>query len=208
MEHLKQEQIDKLTYYYLNNKILSDDLAQVKRHMTECDLCYEQFCVSIVAAYELGLKGLFDIGLLADEAGEEKRNVLVRISSIAGKLKLQVNDALESAAAKLWNFSPVPQLAAARGESRNDEQVFVSPVSEYSSVTLEGKRLTVRLDEDYFEDGKYEAVYVEGQKEQIIPFTRNEMEECLEAVLEVRNEKYELLIRESAACLEEGKTIN
>ena len=56
MGHLTQKQINKLTYYYLNRKILSDELLKAKKHMTQCQSCYEEFCISIVAAHELGEK--------------------------------------------------------------------------------------------------------------------------------------------------------
>lgn len=70
MTHLTKKQIDKLTYYYLKNKKLSDELLEAKRHMADCELCYEEFCVSIVAAHELEDKGLFELDALIRTGGK------------------------------------------------------------------------------------------------------------------------------------------
>lgn len=195
MNHLTQNQINKLTYFYLNRKILSNELVNVKKHMTQCQACYEKFCISIVTAHELGKKNLLDISMLADE--NENRNVFVRINSIAGKLQVSVNEALESAMARLWNFTSNPQIAVARGEDNKNNQIFVNQQSEYSSISLHDDRLTVRLDDEFFGNGKYEAVYTENGDEMIIPFSNNEMEECMEVIIDVKSNDYELIIRES-----------
>lgn len=195
MNHLTQNEINKLTYFYLNRKILSNELVNVKKHMTQCQACYEKFCISIVTAHELGKKNLLDISMLADE--NENRNVFVRINSIAGKLQVSVNEALESAMARLWNFTSNPQIAVARGEDNKNNQIFVNQQSEYSSISLHDDRLTVRLDDEFFGNGKYEVVYTENGDEMIIPFSNNEMEECMEVIIDVTSNDYELIIRES-----------
>ena len=194
MNHLTQNQIDKLTYYYLRKKILSDELVKAKMHMVQCQSCYEEFCIGIVAAYELCEKNLLDLDMLIGESGHD--NIFVKINDVAGKLQISVNQALENTMAKLWNFMPELQFAAARGEGNKNNQVFVNQQSEYSSISLQGNHLTVRLDDEYFGDGKYEVVYVENGKEKIIPFTHNEMEECLEIIIDVKDSNYELIIRE------------
>ena len=56
--------------------------------------------------------------------------------------------------------------------------------------------MIVRLDVEYFKNGKYEAVYYENGKEKIYPFLYNEVEECLEVVIKVKDSDYELIIRE------------
>ena len=195
MEHLTQNQINKLTYYYLNRKILSNELVNAKKHMAQCQSCYEKLCISIVAAHELGEKKLIDISMLAD--GNESQNIFVRINSVAGKLQVSVNEALEKTMAKLWNFMPESQIAVARGEDNKNNQTFVNQQSEYSSITLQDNHLVIRLDDEYFSNARYEAVYTENGEEIIIPFSYNEMEECLEVTVEIKSSDYELIIRES-----------
>ena len=53
MKHLAKEQINRLVYYVLNKKILTDELVEAKKHMAFCETCYEEFCVSVVAAHDL-----------------------------------------------------------------------------------------------------------------------------------------------------------
>ena len=87
MEHLTQEQINKLTYFYLNRKILSDDLLEAKKHMVQCSSCYEEFCVSIVEAHELAKKGLIDLKILVNDNDDTVRdNTLVRMNSVSRKI--------------------------------------------------------------------------------------------------------------------------
>lgn len=194
MGHLTQKQINKLTYYYLNRKILSDELLKAKKHMTQCQSCYEEFCISIVAAHELGEKNLFDISMLDDE--NETANMFVRIKCIAGKLQVSVNETLDKTMAGLWKFMPEPRLAAVRGEDNKNNQIFVNEQSEYSSISLHENHLIIRLDDEYFSKGRYEVVYTENGVERTIPFSYNEKEECLEAIVEVQSSEYELIIRE------------
>lgn len=197
MEHLTQEQINKLTYFYLNRKILSDDLLEAKKHMVQCSSCYEEFCVSIVEAHELAKKGLIDLKILVNDNDDTVRdNTLVRMNSVAGKLQVAVNRMLDHTKANLWSFVPEPQFAAARGQNSNDMQIFVNQISEYSFISLQGDNLIVRLDVEYFKNEKYEAVYYENGKEKIYPFLYNEVEECLEVVIKVKDSDYELIIRE------------
>lgn len=195
MKHLTGDQINKMTYYYLNKKILTDDLVEAKKHMAECKSCYEEFCISIVAAYEFGKKGLLDTKMLLSSCNEMMENVYVKISNVAGKIKVVLNDTLESAAEKLWDFAPVTQLAMARGENSDINQMYINKVSEYSSITLSDNCLTVRLDEEYFNIGEYEVVYISNDVERVIPFIHNELEECLEITIELEDENCELLIR-------------
>ena len=196
MTHLTKKQIDKLSYYYLKNKKLSDELLEAKRHMADCELCYEELCVSIVAAHELEDKRLFELDALMSVEEEQEENVYLQISNIAGKVKVLVNDALENAAKKLWDFVPYNQLAVTRGE-KSKENVFINKMSEYSTITISQDKVIVRLDDEYFNEGRYELVFTENGTEQIIPFSYNELEECLEAVINVSTERYELMIRGS-----------
>ncbi|MBU5477682.1 hypothetical protein KQI69_00510 [Eubacterium sp. MSJ-13] len=196
MEHMAEKQINKLTYFYLNKKILTNDLVEVKKHMAQCQSCYEKFCVSVVAAHELGEKGFFDLSRLIDDGNYEKDNFFVRINNLKGKLKVSVNQTLENTVAKLWNFTPESQSAVARGADNKDRQVFVNNLSEYSTIFTQEDCLSVRLDDEYFSDRKYEAVYIEDGEKTIIPFTYNEMEECFEVVIKVKDSEYELIIRE------------
>lgn len=197
MEHLTEKQINKLTYYYLNKKILTNDLVDVKKHMAQCQSCYEKFCVSVVAAHELRKKGFFDLAELIDDGQNyEKNNFYVRINNIAGRLKVSINEALDSTVAKLWNFVPELQPAVARGTDNKEGQTFVNDLSVYSTIFTQKDCLIVRLDDEYFSDNEYEVVYIEGGEQTIIPFTYNEMEECLEVVIKVKDSEYELIIRE------------
>ena len=132
MNHLTQNQIDKLTYYYLRKKILSDELVKAKMHMVQCQSCYEEFCIGIVAAYELCEKNLLDLDMLIGESGHD--NIFVKINDVAGKLQISVNQALENTVAKLWNFMPELQFAAARGEGNKNNQVFVNQQSELNTL--------------------------------------------------------------------------
>lgn len=84
MNHLTQNQIDKLTYCYLRKKILSDELVKAKMHMVQCQSCYEEFCIGIVAAYELCEKNLLDLDMLIGESGHD--NIFVKINDIAWKV--------------------------------------------------------------------------------------------------------------------------
>ncbi len=194
MTHLTKKQIDKLTYYYLKNKKLSDELLEAKMHMTDCEPCYEEFCVSVVAAHELEDKGLFELDALMSIEEEQEENVYLQISNIAGKVKVLVNDALENAAKKLWDFIPYTQLAVTRGKE-SKENVFINKMSEYSTITISEDKVIVRLDDEYFNEGKYELVFIENGTEQIVPFYYNELEECLEVAVKVSTERYELVIR-------------
>ena len=141
-------------------------------------------------------KGLFELDALMSVEEEQEEKVYLQISNIAGKVKVLVNDALENAAKKLWDFVPYIQLAVTRGE-KSKENVFINKMSEYSTITISQDKVIVRLDDEYFNEGRYELVFTENGTEQIIPFSYNELEECLEAVINVSTERYELMIRGS-----------
>ena len=68
-------------------------------------------------------------------------------------------------------------------------------MSEYSTITISEDKVIVRLDDEYFNEGKYELVFIENGTEQIVPFYYNELEECLEVAVKVSTERYELVIR-------------
>lgn len=198
MKHLTQKQINEMAYYVLNKEIFTDELVEAKKHMAECESCYEEFCVAVVAAYDLLEKGIIEKKtLLYSEAeqAESCKNTYLKIKCMAGELQIVLSNAIENAVGKLWRFMPVQQLSMARGTNENSEQIFVNSVSEYSSIKLAGNILTVRLDDEYYEDGAYEVVLIVGNREKVFSFTHNELEECLEVIIELESDEYELIIR-------------
>jgi hypothetical protein len=203
MGHITDNEIDELVYFVLNKKILSDRLRLTKKHMSACQECYERFCVSLVLAHDLHDRGVMDKEMLLFDAytenvcqkvEESAKKILLRFSVIAGKIKYNTEKLTENING-LWDFEAIPELAYARGDTE-EKQILTNKISEFSSIIVEGNKLTIRLDDELYDGALYEVVIRYDSADEKYSFSYNEMEETYELVIQLKSDAYQLEIRE------------
>lgn len=182
--HLTERNIQELTYAYVKKIQLSDSQVRFKRHMADCDDCFNRFLVEKELQETLIGAGLLTESVMDEILAEEKEaseNILLRMKKAADGLRLfieEVRDKTES----LWNFYPTPHVAFSRGESEEEESmVYESVLSEYSTIQVSREGLLVRLDEADYPAERYVLRVIRDGSEERIPFHYNEDEESYDA---------------------------
>ena len=155
--HISENQLNELAGAYVKEQILNDRQLGIKRHMAECDGCYERFCVR----YAL-LKSLCDVKLFPPETLEETsiKQVFLKIKAVKEAVHIVKNTISPD-----WDFIKMPQLSAARGENRDMAEVFENASSEYSYIKCEKDRITIQLDGDVFPAERLKLYVRSGEQE-------------------------------------------
>lgn len=181
--HLTERNIQELTYAYVKKIQLSDSQVRFKRHMADCDDCFNRFLVEKELQETLIGVGLLTESVMDEILAEEKEaseNILLRMKKAADGLRLfieEVRDKTES----LWNFYPTPHVAFSRGESEEESMVYESVLSEYSTIQVSREGLLVRLDETDYPAERYILRVIRNGLEERIPFRYNKDEESYDA---------------------------
>lgn len=163
--HITSEQLQNLAHSYVKNERLNDEQLQLKRHMAQCDSCYEKFCTEFTV-----LKSLFDIGFITEEALKMQENLETELheetKSEMFLLKLEIVDnainfihTTVDSISDAWNFFRLPQLAASRGETKK-QVIYQSPLSEYSCIRQEDEKLIIQLEEEHYPVEQLQVKYV------------------------------------------------
>lgn len=174
--HISENQLNELAGAYVKEQILNDRQLGIKRHMAECDGCYERFCVR----YAL-LKSLCDVKLFPPETLEETsiKQVFLKIKAVKEAVHIVKNTISPD-----WDFIKMPQLSAARGENRDMAEVFENASSEYSYIKCEKDRITIQLDGDVFPAERLKLYVRSGEQELQYDFSYNTETECYQAIFD------------------------
>lgn len=172
--HISDAQLQDLAKSYVREELLSDKQVALKRHMAECDICYEKFCTEYVVMKQLCAQGLVPPETFEAE-GTEKTLLTLRS---AGRLLEFVRDKAEEAADN-WGFLPMAQLAFARGS--NDEQkqaVYKSQRSSASQIYQTQHEIVIQLDDEVFPIKNLAVRYEVNGKSVVKQFVYDEDTEC------------------------------
>ena len=184
--HVSTEQLHKLAQAYVEEKLLNKEQVQIKRHMAECDSCYEIFCAEYLILHQL-----YKIGMLPLEEMKAApcEKVLLKIQTIKDKLNV-----LKETMQPDWNFIKMPQLAAARGEERKTEEIFENCHSEYSFIKGGKEHVIIQLDGDVFPVHKLKVRICSNGNEMQYDFLYNTETECYQVILDRKNLSEESVI--------------
>lgn len=189
--HLSLENLRELAQGYYREELLSDKQLEYKKHMAECDACYEKFCAEYVIQ-----KTLLDSGLIQSSALEElsvlkeegrfdtvKEIKCKLINGIDG-LKRVVEEKMEQVSA-LWNFYSVPQPALSRGqEILHESEIMENEVSDYSYIKKTSEGILFRLDGTDFNISNLRLIYITDDVRATFPFVYNEKHDCYDVKIE------------------------
>lgn len=174
--HISEEQLDELAGAYVKEQILDNRQLGLKRHISECDRCYERFCIR----YAL-LKSLWDLKLLPLEEMEKEsfQQVFLKIQAVKEALHVVKETMLPE-----WDFVKMPQLSVARGENRETEELFENARSEYSFIKCGKDRIIIQLDGDIFPAEHLKLYVRSGKNEEQYDFSYNPETECYQAIFD------------------------
>lgn len=177
--HISDEQLDRLADAYVKERLLDDRQMKIKKHMAQCDRCYERFCIR----YSL-LKSLKELKLLPAEAADGKIPKLCLVIRQIGAVISVVAEKKEELP-EYWDFFRMPALAASRGGKTGEEiEIYKNRFSEYSCVKFTEKQVTIQLDGDVFPAGRLKARVCFNGKEEEYDFLYDRDTECYQVVLE------------------------
>lgn len=189
--HLSLENLRELAQGYYREDLLSDKQLEYKKHMAECDICYEKFCAEYVIQ-----KTLLDSGLIQPTALEElsvlkKEGTFDTVKEIKCKLingidglKRVAEEKMEQVSA-LWNFYSVPQPALSRGqEILHESEIMENEVSDYSYIKKTSEGILFRLDGTDFNISNLRLIYITDDVRVSFPFVYNEKHDCYDVRIE------------------------
>lgn len=189
--HLSLENLRELAQGYYREELLSDKQLEYKKHMAECDTCYEKFCAEYVIQ-----KTLLDSGLIQSSALEElsvlkEEGIFDAVKEIKCKLingvdglKRVVEEKVEQVSA-LWNFYSVPQPALSRGqEILHESEIMENEVSDYSYIKKTSEGILFRLDGTDFNISNLRLIYITDDVRATFPFVYNEKHDCYDVRIE------------------------
>lgn len=178
--HATIKEIRRLADSYLKEEILDDELLHIKRHMSGCDDCYESFCAEYLVRRQLAERGVVPLDL---EDGTGMQRIFLVIQEIGKKLKVITQTGGDEAS--IWEFLHMPQFAVARGVGKEEtEDLFVSKVSEVSSIRRLENRIVIQLDGDVFQTERLKVRVTTGKTIKVCGFSYDEDTECYCAVIE------------------------
>lgn len=189
--HLSLENLRELAQSYYREELLSDKQLEYKKHMTECDTCYEKFCAEYVIQ-----KTLLDSGLIQSSALEELsvlkeegtfdavKEIKCKLINEVDGLKRVVKEKAEQVSA-LWNFYSVPQPAFSRGqEILHESEIMENEVSDYSYIKKTSEGILFRLDGRDFNISNLRLIYITDDVRASFPFVYNEKHDCYDVRIE------------------------
>lgn len=205
--HLSEQNICELAAAYQRKVLLDDEQVAYKRHMAECDWCYNRFEME-----SLLQETLLEAGLLGLEAVEElvvSEKIPKGTTDVVLQVAKQVVWSLKCAKGKMdviaedlkgfWNFVPNQQIAYARGEEEEKSIIYTSVISPYSSVEIQEEGIQIVLDAEYCQGEDYRIVLRHNGDEINVSFQYDEEEEIYQAFIKgnySREVEYELEIIE------------
>ena len=174
--HLTDRNIQELAYAYVQKIRLSDNQVSFKRHMADCDDCFNKFLVEKKLQETLIRAGLISDAVMADMLVEEKKasgNILLRMKKATDGLRLFIEEVKEKSDTP-WNFYPAPYVAFGRGETVEEEtMLYESVLSEYSIIQISREGLLIRLDEADYPARHYVLNIIQGEAAEQVPFIYN-----------------------------------
>lgn len=180
--HATIEEIRRLADSYLKKEILNDELLHIKRHMSGCDYCYENFCAEYLVRRQLAEKGLVPLELEDNTVKEGMQKIFLVIQEVGRKLKVITQT--DGDAAPVWEFLRMPQFAAARSSGEEmQEELFVSRGSEASSIRRLRNRIVIQLDGDIFQTERLAVRVTTGETAEIHSFRYDEETECYVVII-------------------------
>lgn len=189
--HLSLENLRELAQRYYREELLSDKQLKYKKHMAECDVCYEKFCAEYVIQKTLLDSGLIQFSALKEFSVSEEEEICVNIKEIKCKLingidglKRVVEEKKDQVCA-LWNFYSVPRPALSRGEEvLNESEMMENEVSDYSYIKKTSKGILFRLDGTDFKISNLRLLYIVDDVRASYPFVYNEQHDCYDVRIE------------------------
>lgn len=161
--HLTINELRALATCYRKEELLNDEQLSWKRHMSQCDSCYEKFCTELMLQKVLTKHQLISEEVIEASLGNTMlKQICLKIQ--LGKEKLQVFAGEVQQQTNIWNFFRMPQVAFGRGsggdsDKNGKQQIFVSKSSEYSFVKMENDKLIIQLDKDEYSVEQLRVVY-------------------------------------------------
>lgn len=172
--HITDAQLQDLAKSYIKEELLNDRQIALKRHMAECDSCYERFCTEYIVIKQLWEQGLVPPEVLEDKASEK---IFLTLRS-AGKLLELLRDKTEEVADS-WSFLSVAQLAFARGSNDGQKQaVYKSRTSSASQIYQTQNEIVIQLDDEAFAVENLAVRYECNGKSEVKRFVYDETTEC------------------------------
>lgn len=186
MVHLSGNDIRELVISYREKETLNEKQLGEKRHMAECDSCYERFCVEYALQKSLFQAGLMNSTFMKEIVNQSQNleeKVLLTITTAIDTLELSIRNMAERLES-IWSFYQAPHLAEIRGGlAGTDEVVYECEGAEYSFIKNNGKNILICLDEKDYNGRNLKIKIVRGGREEYIEFKYNEDEESLEAII-------------------------
>lgn len=150
--HISDEKMDDLVNAYILKIILNDAQLEVKRHMADCDYCYERFCKKYVIKNVLCNNRLYNV--------EKKRiDFLLSIKkSIDSFERITVQKAEECIEDLRWNFKLNMQPALRSG---NETIEYISNISENTKIIYDEDIIKIILDPEFFGAEEYKIQIID-----------------------------------------------
>lgn len=169
--HLTINEIRSLADSYVQEKILNDDQLKAKKHMADCKECYQKFCTEYLLIRTFKETGILPENWNDTGVDEEMQKILLQIKKVGIYLKIQSECG--------WNFFPVPQMAAARGNtSAENKEIYVSDISKYSLIRHEEGKIIIQLDGDVYSVDHLKVRVITDGNVQEYAFIYDEETEC------------------------------
>lgn len=189
--HLSLENLRELAQGYYREELLSDKQLEYKKHMAECDICYEKFCAEYVIQKTLLDSGLIQFTALEELSVLKKEGTFDTVKEIKCKLineidglKRVAEEKMEQVSA-LWNFYSVPQPALSRGqEILHESEIMENEVSDYSYIKKTSEGILFRLDGTDFNISNLRLIYITDDVRVSFPFVYNEKHDCYDVRIE------------------------
>ncbi len=184
--HLSGNDIRELAISYREKETLNEKQLGEKRHMAECNPCYERFCVEYALQKSLFQTGLMNSTFMKEilnQSQELEEKVLLTITTAIDTLELSIQNMAERLES-IWSFYQAPYLAEIRGDLEAiDEVVYECEGAEYSFIKNDGENILICLDEKEYNDRNLKIKIVRDSREEYLEFKYNEDEEILEATI-------------------------
>lgn len=114
--HISEEDLRNLSEAYVKEERLNDRQLELKKHMADCDRCYEIFCAQYVLQKQLSAHGLLP--------PESEKRVVFALKAAAGIYEMiqQKKETFHSN----WEFVRLPMPAASRsgGIKNADRNIY------------------------------------------------------------------------------------
>ncbi len=172
--HISEEDLRNLSEAYVKEERLNDRQLELKKHMADCDRCYEIFCAQYVLQKQLSAHGLLP--------PESEKRVVFALKAAAGIYEMiqQKKETFHSN----WEFVRLPMPAASRsGGKKMQTETFISRKGEYSFIECSQTQVVIQFDAEEFSAGAFVVRVQTDHGEKTYDFVYHADKDCYQVIL-------------------------